>query len=110
MNGDCRQVRDRMDSYVSGELTVESNHDALRHLERCESCRAELARREQTRALLIESFGPAPDATAMQARSRRRSIGNSVVERHRALRHVAAALVLVVGLAAVFASSRRRGV
>ena len=49
MNGDCRQVRDRMDSYVSGELTVESNHDVLRHLERCESCRTEMARRERTR-------------------------------------------------------------
>ena len=74
MNGDCRQVRDRMDSYISGELTVESNHDVLRHLERCDSCRAELARREQTRALLIESFGPAPDTTAMQARINARHV------------------------------------
>ena len=43
MNADCRQIRELMDSYISGELTVESNHDVLRHLERCESCRAELA-------------------------------------------------------------------
>ena len=101
MNGDCRQVRDRMDSYISGELTVESNHDVLRHLERCESCRAELARREQTRALLIESFGPAPDATAMQARIAqaldREQRGWSGIARYGS---VAAALVLVVGLAA----------
>ena len=68
MNGDCRQVRELMDSYISGELTVESNHDVLRHLERCEACRGELARRERTRALLIESFGAAPDATAIGAR------------------------------------------
>jgi anti-sigma factor RsiW len=68
MNGDCRQIRDRMDSYISGELTVDGNHDVLRHLETCDSCRGELARRERTRALLIESFGPAPDASAMSAR------------------------------------------
>ncbi|HWI17517.1 MAG TPA: zf-HC2 domain-containing protein [Vicinamibacterales bacterium] len=68
MNADCRRVRELMDSYISGELTVESNHDLLRHVERCESCRAELAGRERTRALLIESFGPAPDAGGMDAR------------------------------------------
>lgn len=68
MNADCRRVRELMDSYISGELTVESNHDLLRHVERCESCRAELARRERTRALLIESFGPAPDAQGLDAR------------------------------------------
>jgi anti-sigma factor RsiW len=103
MNGDCRQVRDRMDSYISGELTVESNHDVLRHLERCDSCRAELARREQTRALLIESFGPAPDTTAMQARIAqaldRERRGWSGIARYGSL---AAALVLIVGLAAWF--------
>ena len=99
MNGDCRQIRDRMDSYISGELTVESNHDVLRHLERCESCRAELARREQARALLIESFGPAPDATAMHARVAhvldRDERGWSGVARYGG---IAAALALVVGL------------
>ena len=70
MNGDCRQVRELMDSYISGELTVESNHDVLRHVERCEACRSELARRERMSALLIESFGSAPDATAFGARLR----------------------------------------
>ena len=68
MNGDCRQVRDLMDSFISGELTVESNHDVLRHVERCEACRSELERRERMSALLIESFGAAPDATAFGAR------------------------------------------
>jgi anti-sigma factor RsiW len=68
MNGDCRQIRELMDSYISGELTVESNHDVLRHLERCEACRGELERRERMGALLVESFGAAPDATAIRAR------------------------------------------
>lgn len=68
MNGDCRQMRELMDSYISGELTVESNHDVLRHVERCEACRSELARRERMSTLLIESFDAAPDATAFGAR------------------------------------------
>ena len=68
MNGDCRQVRELMDSYISGELTVESNHDVLRHIERCEACRSELERRERMGALLIESFGAPPDADAFASR------------------------------------------
>ena len=103
MNGDCRHVRDRMDSYLSGELTVEGNHDVLRHLERCESCRGELARRERTRALLIESFGPAPEAGAMSARIAqaldRRQAGWGSLARYGS---IAAALVLIVGLTVWF--------
>jgi anti-sigma factor RsiW len=57
MNGDCRQVRELMDSYISGELTVESNHDVLRHVERCDACRSELERRERLGALLIAGAG-----------------------------------------------------
>ena len=68
MNADCRRTRELMDSYISGELTVESNHELLQHVERCEACRGELSRRERTRALLIESFGPAPDAGQIEAR------------------------------------------
>lgn len=68
MNAECRQVRELMDSYISGELTVESNHDMLRHVERCEQCRGELGRRERTRALLIEGFGPVPAADGLDAR------------------------------------------
>jgi anti-sigma factor RsiW len=68
MNADCRHIRELMDSYLSGELTVESNHEVLRHLERCESCRAELARRERTRALLVESFGIVPEVAPIEAR------------------------------------------
>ena len=98
MNGDCRQVRELMDSYISGELTVESNHDVLRHVERCEACRSELERRERMGALLIESFGAAPDATAIGSR-----ITQALDrEQHRWGRFVryggiAAALLLIVG-------------
>lgn len=100
MNADCRRVRELMDSYISGELTVESNHDLLRHLERCESCRTELGARERMRALLVESFGPAPDAHGLDARIAR------AIDQHdrkwwRLAQYgsLAAALVLAVGAA-----------
>jgi len=103
MNGDCRPIRELMDSYISGELTVESNHDVLRHIERCEACRTELARRERTRALLVESLGAAPDATAIGSR-----IAEALDrEQHRWSRltrygSIAAALILIVAAGAWF--------
>lgn len=68
MTTECRHIRELMDSYISSELTVESNHDVLRHLERCEACRSELARRERLRGLLVESFGAAPEAGELESR------------------------------------------
>ena len=32
-----------IDSYLSDELLVETNHDVLRHLENCPACRSHLA-------------------------------------------------------------------
>ena len=99
-NAECRNVRELMDSYISGELTVESNHEVLRHLERCAACRSELARRERTRALLIGSFGDAPDAAALEAR-----IGEAIDREQpmwkRVMRYggIAAALAIVIGAA-----------
>jgi anti-sigma factor RsiW len=103
MNGDCRQVRELMDSYISGELTVESNHDVLRHVERCEACRSELERRERMGALLVESFGAAPDAAVLASR-----ISQALDrEQHRWGRvarygSIAAALILIVAAGAWF--------
>ena len=103
MNGDCRQVRELMDSYISGELTVESNHDVLRHVERCEACRAELARRERMGALLIESFGEAPDAAGFGARLTQ-ALDREQHRWGRLTRYgsIAAALFLIAGAAAWF--------
>jgi anti-sigma factor RsiW len=100
MNAECRRVRELMDSYISGELTVESNHDLLQHVERCESCRAELGRRERTRALLIDSFGAAPDAGALEARIVR-AIDHDERKWWQIARYgsVAAAMLLVAGAA-----------
>ena len=52
MNPDCQHVREVMDSYLAEELSVETNHDLLRHMAQCAECAAELTRRQRLRALL----------------------------------------------------------
>jgi anti-sigma factor RsiW len=100
---DCRRVRELMDSYLSSELTVESNHELLRHIERCEGCRTELAARERARALLIDSFGAAPDARALEARIAQ-AIDQDTPRWWRFARYggVAAMLALVAGVGVWF--------
>lgn len=97
-HAECRRVRALMDSYISGELTVESNHDVLSHLEQCEGCRGEVARREQMRALLVEGFGGTPDVTALQSRISR-AIDNEQRKWWTIARYgsMAAAVLLIVG-------------
>lgn len=48
---DCRELKAIMDSYISDELLVETNHDVLRHLESCPDCRREMSDR---RALKLQ--------------------------------------------------------
>lgn len=52
----CRDFHQIADSYLSNELLVETNHDVLRHLEECASCRRELAARRALRATLRNAF------------------------------------------------------
>ena len=56
MNLDCQQVREVMDSYLSEELSVETNHGVLHHVSECRDCAAELKRRQRLRALLSETL------------------------------------------------------
>lgn len=46
---DCRNLKELLDSYLSDELSVETNHKVLRHLEQCPACRGELAARRDLR-------------------------------------------------------------
>src|SRR5204862_6237408 len=46
---DCRDVRDLADSFLADELLTETNHEMLRHLAGCQSCRSELAERRSLR-------------------------------------------------------------
>jgi anti-sigma factor RsiW len=65
---DCHYVREVMDSYLSEELSVETNHDFLRHVAQCRDCEAELKRRRRLRALLSETLDVAVDADRVRAR------------------------------------------
>jgi hypothetical protein len=42
---DCRELKAMMDSYISDELLIETNHEVLRHLENCADCRGEMSSR-----------------------------------------------------------------
>lgn len=56
---DCRGMKTMMDSYISDELLVETNHDVLQHLENCRDCRSEMADRRalklRVRRTLVDS-------------------------------------------------------
>lgn len=49
---DCQNFKELLDSYLCGELAVETNHTMLAHAERCCSCRSEMSARRQLRASL----------------------------------------------------------
>jgi len=66
----CRDVRELADSFLSGQLLVETNHEVVRHLETCPECRADIAARRALRDKLRAAFagadalGPRPDFAA----------------------------------------------
>ncbi len=49
---DCRNLKELLDSYLSDELSVETNHAVLRHVEQCPVCRTEMAGRRSLRESL----------------------------------------------------------
>lgn len=49
---DCNELKQMMDSYISDELLIETNHEVLRHLENCPGCRGELSDRRNLRLRL----------------------------------------------------------
>ena len=53
---DCQEFWEIADSYLSDELTIESNHEAIAHIEKCAKCRDELAARRAMRTKLREAF------------------------------------------------------
>jgi hypothetical protein len=62
---DCHRFRDVLDSYLSGELLVETAHEILQHAEQCQACRSEMAARRNLREVLRRSgtrIGLSPEA------------------------------------------------
>ncbi len=52
----CAELRAMAESYLAGELPVDTNHEVITHLEQCADCRAELARRVALRTTLRRAF------------------------------------------------------
>jgi len=50
--GGCEKTRKYLDSYISNELMVETNHEVLKHVENCPACAAELDTRSRLRTRL----------------------------------------------------------
>ncbi len=58
----CNDLKQILDSYISDELLIETNHDVLRHLEDCSDCRRELAARRDLRSSLKQAVLNAGDS------------------------------------------------
>ena len=58
---DCHEFCEITDSYLSDELSVETNHEAISHLEKCADCRSELSARRALRTRLRDAFIGLPD-------------------------------------------------
>ena len=58
---ECRNVRELSDSFLIGELQIETNHAILHHLEGCPGCREEMEGRRILRGALRGAFERAPD-------------------------------------------------
>jgi hypothetical protein len=52
---ECRKFKDSIDSYLCGELLVETNLEMLRHAEHCPDCRKEMTARKQVRGQLQQA-------------------------------------------------------
>jgi anti-sigma factor (TIGR02949 family) len=51
----CEKIRSYLDSYLSNELLIETNHEVFKHLEACRECSAELENRTRVKSLLHQA-------------------------------------------------------
>jgi len=58
---ECRDVRELADSFLTGQLLVETNHEMVQHLERCPTCRAYIAERRLLREKLRSALDRSED-------------------------------------------------
>ena len=106
MNLDCQHVREVMDSYLSEELSVETNHGVLRHLAECRDCGEELRRRRRLRALLSETLDVAVDADRVSARIKH-AVDREQRSWQRVARLGAIAATLIAAVAVAYWAGRR---
>lgn len=69
---DCRNFKEVLDSYLSDELAVETNHAVMRHAEHCASCRNEMSARRNLRGVLQAAVTPTTASPEFRNRLRER--------------------------------------
>jgi Putative zinc-finger len=103
----CRDLRRLADAFVARDTTADVNHDILRHLDACPSCRADLDGRRRLRAAMRGAFTRAPElqpeadfSARLRTHLQREAAGRRVsgVSR-RSWLGLAAGVVLTIGLA-----------
>ena len=110
----CRDVREVGDSFLCEELLTETNHEILRHLDSCPSCRTEIEARRRLRGALRTAFHRDPElqAAGQFADRLRDQLRQAAAHRHRSWSFsgrwlaLAAAVVLAVGATAAILLNR----
>jgi hypothetical protein len=111
----CREVRDVADSFLSDQLLTETNHEILRHIETCPSCRAEIDARRRLRDALHSAFDRAPDLQPRTgfAEGLRDQLRHTPARVHRSRMPwspwfaLAAGVLIVAGLVGIFVPNPR---
>jgi anti-sigma factor (TIGR02949 family) len=103
----CKRIRPQLDHYLSNELSVETNHEVMKHLEACPACSQELEARMRVKNLLRRAVQSeiAPPALQQRIEGRIRASESSFLQlslsARWALAAVAALVVVLGGVMAV---------
>jgi Putative zinc-finger len=95
----CEKIRSYLDSYLSNELLIETNHEVLKHLEGCRDCSAELENRARLKGLLQQAVRKhqAPPALEERIRNDIRARRSGIAFRMTQWPLAAAAALLLLG-------------
>jgi anti-sigma factor (TIGR02949 family) len=74
--GACDRTRKYLDSYISNELLVETNHEVLKHIENCPACATELDARTRLRTRLKSAVNAQSAPPELQVRIREQIRGS----------------------------------
>jgi mycothiol system anti-sigma-R factor len=64
----CERIRTQLDHYLSSELSMETNHEVVKHLEACAACSDELQARMRVKNLLRRAVQPETAPPALRQR------------------------------------------
>jgi len=102
----CKRMASYLDSYINGELSVETSQEVQKHTERCETCASALADRVQVRALLKRAILSEPVPERLGMHIRREVLSKRSIDSIFGVWMIAAAAVVVLaaGVAVFFHS------